>query len=62
MDFTTGEKLQPVRNLRVSWKNKGTTMKLTWEPPKDNKRKIKWTYAVFYGASERELLDAGKQV
>ncbi|CAG0913244.1 unnamed protein product [Notodromas monacha] len=58
MDYTTGDKLLPIRNLRVNWKIKGTTMKLTWEPPKD-RRKIKWKYAIFFGASERELFAEG---
>lgn len=33
----------------------GTTVKLTWDPPKSS-RKIKWQYAVYYGLNMHEMI------
>jgi hypothetical protein len=35
-------------------KAQGTTVKLSWEAPKDS-RKIKWTYGIYYATSIKDL-------
>lgn len=37
----------------------GISIKLTWELPEDEKRQSGWTYAIFYGTSEDDLLSNG---
>lgn len=36
-------------------KNHGTTVKLSWDPPKSGNRKVKWQYAVYYAVSMTDL-------
>lgn len=48
--------LNPPRDLIASVL--GTTVKLTWKPPLDN-RKVKWLYGIYYGVSTVQMRDSG---
>ena len=59
MSSITGmTKDQPLPSITVLepllLKSQGTTVKLTWDPPKSN-RKVKWQYAVHYALSMHDL-------
>ncbi|XP_020710796.1 sortilin-related receptor isoform X2 [Athalia rosae] len=59
---TTGTPLPWVPNLQVNLnKDHGTTVKLSWDPPKDS-RKIKWQYGVYYAFNMQDLLKEAKLI
>ncbi|XP_026686698.1 sortilin-related receptor [Diaphorina citri] len=52
---TTGVPLPSINELHGELaKAQGTTVKLSWEAPKDS-RKIKWTYGIYYATSIKDL-------
>ncbi|XP_046432202.1 sortilin-related receptor-like isoform X1 [Neodiprion fabricii] len=57
---TTGTPLPTVPNLQAQlMKDQGTTVKLSWEPPKDS-RKIKWKYAIYYALNMPDLMEEAR--
>ena len=57
---TTGDDLPAVSGLQATLAKGGemSAVKLEWQPPKD-KRKLKWEYGVYYGASLKDMFAAG---
>ncbi|RZC34546.1 sortilin-related receptor-like [Asbolus verrucosus] len=55
--ITNGIPLPDVLSIQgIVVKEMGTTVKLSWERPKDS-RKVSWTYGVYYGIDEEELFE-----
>ncbi|KAK4886327.1 hypothetical protein RN001_002598 [Aquatica leii] len=57
---TSGDPLPIINNLdALVDKAVGTSVKLSWERPKDN-RKVNWVYGVYYGLNEEETLEKSR--
>jgi hypothetical protein len=55
--ITPGKTLPEVSSIQgKAVKEHGTSVKLSWDPPKDS-RKVAWTYGVYYGIEEEELYE-----
>jgi hypothetical protein len=56
--ITPGKTLPEVSSIQgKAVKEHGTSVKLSWDPPKDS-RKVAWTYGVYYGIEEEELYES----
>ncbi|XP_031339670.1 sortilin-related receptor-like [Photinus pyralis] len=57
---TSGDPLPVIHKLEALVdKSVGTSVKLTWERPKDS-RKVAWVYGVYYGLNEEETLQKSR--
>uniref|UniRef100_A0A1B6DW73 Sortilin-related receptor n=1 Tax=Clastoptera arizonana TaxID=38151 RepID=A0A1B6DW73_9HEMI len=60
--ITSGEELPIVPGLQVEVsKYQGTTVKLSWEHPKDP-RKVNWKYGIYYGLNLTDLITGPKNI